>query len=243
MRIAICDDIKDCNKHLNKLLKNYIKFNGIEDYEIKEYTSGQILLNEYTRDLFDFIFLDVQMDDLSGFDTAKQIRELHLDMDVDIIFVTNMKDDVQRGYDYNAKGYIYKVVTQEQIDTMMDKLIKERLIANKGGLYKIKVKNEGTIYLPLSKIMYFESQGHDITAQTEAEAHVFLGTISNLTKELEDKGFVQISQSCIVNIAYVFKEFENELVIKKGKDLTVSKPYKRALREAIKKRETTKWKL
>jgi len=75
------------------------------------------------------------------------------------------------------------------------------------------------MYLPLSKVFYFESQGHDIRAKTETDSFVFLGTINELTEKLADKGFVRISRSHIVNIDHIFKEFDNKVVLKKGDDL------------------------
>ena len=240
MRIAICDDDKKCNIQLRKMLENYAKRREIDKIMIEEYTSGLCLVDGYEPDLFDFIFLDVEMPKLDGFDTAQKIREV--DLDVDTVFVTYMKSDVQRGFDYNAKGYLYKNVTQEQIDERMDKLIDERLRNKKISFRKIKIKNKGTGLLSLTRTQYFESQNHDIIAASEKEKHIFIDTITNLANELADKGFVQISQTHLVNIEHVFYVKGYKVTIKKGKDeLTVGRAYKQVLMDAIDKREANKW--
>ena len=242
MKIAICDDDEKCNEQLHKMLEDYLKRREIDKCDIKEYTSGLCLAEEYTSDLYDFIFLDVEMPKLDGFDTAQKIREV--DLDVDIVFITYMKDDVQKGFDYNAKGYLYKNVTQEQIDARMDKLIEERLRNKEVAFRKIKIKNKGMALLSLARTQYFESSGHNITAVLETEEYVFLDSITKLATELSDKGYIQISQTHLVNIDHVFYIKGYKLTIKKGKeDLTVGRAYKQTLMEALETREANKWRI
>jgi len=241
MKIALCDDDKKCNQKLTDMLTDYMHHNEIKKYNIAEYTSSAKFLNEYTPNTFDIIFLDVQMPDFDGFDTAKKIREV--DLDVDIVFITYLKDDVQRGFDYNAKGYLYKDVTQAQIDERMDKLIAERLRNAKNAFYQVKLKKGSTVLLSLPRVLYFESYSHDISAIMENETLIFIDTITNLTKALENRGFIRISQSYLVNIAHVFNVTSNQVTIIKGTDLTIGRTYKQALIDALAKREANKWKI
>jgi len=240
MKIAICDDDKKCNDKLHAMLADYLVREKIDKYEISEYTSGVELLDEYSLGTFDIIFLDVEMPGLDGFETAMKIREA--DLDVDIVFVTYLKDEVQRGFDFNAKGYLYKSVTQEQIDERMNKLINERLRNNRNAFHKIKLKNSGTALLSLARVLYFESYGHDISAVLENETLIFLDSITNLASELEGHGFVRINKSYLVNINHVFNVSGNRVTIIKGADLAVGRAYKQTLTDALAKREAGKWK-
>jgi len=104
MIIAICDDIKRYNTQLRELLINYAKRNQITDHTVTEYTCSQSLLSGYHHGRFDCIFLDADMPILDGFKTAKKIREA--DMDVSIVFVTNMESQMRMGYKYGAKGML-----------------------------------------------------------------------------------------------------------------------------------------
>jgi len=242
VRIAICDDDIKCNENLTGMITDYMLRNEIEKYSIDDYISSSKLLDDYALGTFDIIFLDVEMPgDFNGFDTAKKIRDV--DLDVDIVFITYLEDSVQRGFDYNAKGYLYKNVSQAQIDERMDKLISERLRNAESAFYKIKLKKGGTVLLSLPRVLYFESYSHDISAVMENETLIFIDTITNLTKELESKGFIRISQSYLVNIDHVFNVTGNQVTIIKGKDLAIGRVYKQALTEAIAKREVDKWKM
>jgi len=241
MKIAICDDNSECNEKLNKMLQNYMRSSDIEKYDIHVYTSGDSLINGFSPHKYDFIFLDVEMPGTDGFNTAKMIREL--DLDVDIVFITNLKEGVQRGFDYNAKGYLYKDVTDDQISEKMDKLISERLRSNKDALMKIKLIKGGSVILSLSGIQYFESSSHQISAVSENETHVFIDTITNLTSKLESKGFIRVNQSNLVNIDYIFNITGSSVTIRKGGKITVGRAYKQAIDSAFRKREAEKWRI
>ena len=239
MQIAICDDNKECCDKLYKLIRNFIRSNEIEKSDIHVYASGDNLIEEFLPQKFDIIFLDIEMPGIDGFITAQKIR--NLDLDVDIIFVTNLIKGVQRGYDYNAKGYLYKDVTEDQINELMDKLIYERLRSNKDALIKLKLVKGGSVLVSLSKIQYFESRSHEITAIFEKDSYQFNDTITNLTSTLENKGFIRVSQSNLVNINYIFNLSGNAVVIRKGDKITVGRSYKQAVDKAIKKRNAEKW--
>ena len=233
MQIAVCDDVKDYNDKLDNLLASYIKRKDICKCEINKYTSGLALLKNYVPGKYNFIFLDVDMPVLDGFKTAEQIRKL--DLKVDLIFVTNMHDQAQMGYNYNAKGYLYKEVNQKQIDILMDRLLNELGRRNDGGFYKIHLKfDDGIIYLPLYNVLYFESKNKDILATTTDDVFTFRGQLADVANDLKDKGFIRIHRSYLVNIEHVFKDFGNKLILKSSDELEISRKYKGAIENALK---------
>ena len=237
MRIAICDDVKEYNDKLNKLLNSYIKRRRIDNCKVMEYTSGLDLLEKYRPGKFNLIFLDVDMPDLSGFETAEQIRKQ--DLTVDIIFVTYMYDQTQMGYSYNAKGYLYKDINQEQIDTLMDRLMEELERREDIGFYKIRLKFDGVnMLLPLSDVLYFESKDKDILAVTEEDAFVFRGQLKNIAEDLKNKSFIRIHRSYLVNVEHIFAIFGNYLVLRSNKDekLPISKKYSAKVNDVLRGR-------
>ena len=232
MKIAICDDQKECNDKLKSMLKSYFKRKHIDNYQIVEYTSGADLSETYFPSKYDLIFLDVQMPVLSGDKTAEQIR--NQDLSVDIIFVTNMKDQPLIGYNYNAKGFLFKEVSQEQIDQLMDRLLGEMRRSDDIGVYPVKQKfDKGTVHLRLSDVLYFESHDKDIFALTNDDKFEFHGQLSNIEKDLTGKGFLRINRSLLVNVSYVFKDFKDYLVLTTGESLPISKGYKDSVQKAF----------
>ncbi len=72
MKIAVCDDEKVFRNEVIDLLNKYAEENNII-LDISEFDDGGKLVASKT--VFDMIFLDHQMNELSGLDTIKCIRE------------------------------------------------------------------------------------------------------------------------------------------------------------------------
>ena len=83
MRIGICDDQKEIREILTDKVKKYYP---AEDIAV--YSSGEELLA--ARKLPDILFLDVQMPEKDGMETARELRKR--DRQMIIIFVTVTED-------------------------------------------------------------------------------------------------------------------------------------------------------
>jgi len=233
MKIAICDDQRECRNDIRYQLKEYFTQNQIHDNKITEYASGMDLLEAYSPGVFDVIFLDIQMPGINGEDTAGRIR--NLDLNVDIVFVTNMKDQSLMGYNYNAKGFLIKKVAQTQMNKLMDRLRNEMSRRTDIGSYAIAQKfDEGIVHLQLSNVYYFESYDKYICAVTSSGKHEFRGQLKTVEKDLCGKGFLRINRSLLINMSHVFKNFRDEVVLNTGESLPIGKSYKIIIRDAFK---------
>ena len=94
IRIAVCDDEERFRTLLMSSIKENLDKKNIKT-EIVGYESGEKMMESDLRVLdFDIIFLDVDMGQEDGFETALKIRELS--PDVPIIFVTGMLNSDQK---------------------------------------------------------------------------------------------------------------------------------------------------
>ncbi|MCL2864213.1 MAG: LytTR family DNA-binding domain-containing protein [Lachnospiraceae bacterium] len=232
MRIALCDDIKRYNLLMERLFTHFFTQQKISNYEITSYTSGIDLLRNITSSCYDLILLDVDMPHLDGFQTAEQIRQV--DSQIDLVFATNMQDQVQRGFDYHAKGYLYKEVNQEQINILLNRLLTERKQRKKNN-YPVRLIGErADILLDLTKILYFEIHNRDIYGITENETFAFRGEIKKLEEDLKNKGFLRTHRSYLVNINKIFKKLSNYIVLHDGKEIPISKKYQSIVKGELK---------
>ena len=71
IRIAICDDEPYMMEQLSELLFEYQKERQSFSYDVHCFESGTSLLN--SKDCFDLIFLDIQMDGPDGMEIAKSL--------------------------------------------------------------------------------------------------------------------------------------------------------------------------
>ena len=85
-RIAICDDERQFRKRIHDILIEYMNENDIL-YEIDEFESGKDFISlGINLAKYDIVFLDVNMDELDGMETAQKIRKVS--NHVFIVFVT-----------------------------------------------------------------------------------------------------------------------------------------------------------
>ena len=105
-RIAICDDERQFRKRIHDILIEYMNENDIL-YEIDEFESGKdFICLGINLSKYDIVFLDVNMDELDGLETAQKIRKVS--NDVFIVFVTAFITCAPQGYSVGAIRYILK---------------------------------------------------------------------------------------------------------------------------------------
>lgn len=109
MNIAIIDDEKIWRDKAHRLVEKH--YNDIE-MTIDEFGSGGDFLEKKQK--YDFVLMDVEMDELNGFETISQYR-LFFDDFIAIIFITHMEVSAQ-GYLVNAFRYVNKAKMEEELE-------------------------------------------------------------------------------------------------------------------------------
>jgi signal transduction histidine kinase len=109
-KLLVVDDREDNLFSIEAILEN-------QDYKIIKANSGKAALKLLLADQdFSLILMDVQMPDLSGFETATIIYERDKLKDIPIIFITAHsydEDYIFKGYRMGAVDYIYKPINPE----------------------------------------------------------------------------------------------------------------------------------
>ena len=72
IKFAICDDEPMMAQELASRLADYMRENLIAAYDLSSFPDGRALLDAVER--FDVIFLDIQMEQPDGMETAKLLR-------------------------------------------------------------------------------------------------------------------------------------------------------------------------
>lgn len=150
MRIAICDDEREDIKHLADFFDAHLGY----DVDWEPYPNGEKLVADYTRgERYDALFIDMEMDDMNGIETAKAVRAL--DRRVVIIFVTSHRKYMQESFDCLPLQFIVKPASQKELEkalrTIQKRLDEERVAIN---FYD----NKRPIRLYCDEILYCESK-------------------------------------------------------------------------------------
>lgn len=204
--IVICeDDILQ-----RELLEGYLQqiFKELEfDHSLIEYSSGEELLSNYPNKV-DLLFLDIQMDKLTGMDTARKVREF--DKSVEIVFTTAIPDYIHDGYEVRAYRYLLKPLEYESIlkhtkaciDDLMDK--KDTIV--------IKDKAQ-TYIMQTSDISYVEVLRKEVTIYTKEKKYIVKTSMKSIEDRLVKKNFFRCHKSYIVNLKKVKSLNEKENIV------------------------------
>ena len=192
----------------------------------------------------DFMFLDIQMPEISGVDVARRVGgRSH------VVFVTAYDQYAIQAFETGAVDYILKPATDERlsvtverlkrkaasppanIDAVIAKLV-EQAQGRRGRLQWIKATmGQNLRLIPVADVLFFQSD-EKYTRVVTADSEALIKTpIRELLDGLDPGVFWQIHRATVVNvnaIAGVTRDFRGQARVKiKGKDesLVVSRVY------------------
>jgi len=228
---AIIDDDPNSVFLLEQYLRDYKNIRNIGSF-----TSPITALKVIQKLKPELIFLDVNMPELNGMELINQ-----LGTDFNIILTTGSRDYALASYEYNVIDYLLKPITEERFAKSINKF-KEKLgyslsknnieladRVNKTNVLFVK-QNYRTIQIPLSEILYMESDKEYVRIVTSQETYKTKQTLSYFEKRLSDFSFVRIHRSFIVPSDRISSFSSTEVNID-NKRLPVGRSYQKALSE------------
>lgn len=151
MNIAIVDDDPRMSSKLQADLSDLLG----EDADTTCFPSGEAFLASYKPGTFDLIILDIFMEQITGMDAARKIREQ--DQTVRIVFSTSSNDFASESYEVNACYYLKKPFGKDQLRAMLDRLNLEEM----ERMRTIKLPDGSRVIL--RRILYADFASHRVT--------------------------------------------------------------------------------
>ncbi len=210
MNIAICDDDKGFRNTLEKHLRNYFDERSIL-LNILQFSCGEDLLKSEL--LFDLVFLDVEMGEINGINTGKELkgRNPH-----NIIFViTSYEGYLDDAFKINAFRFLPKPLDVVRLYKALDdaaELIKNDIIV----FYDLESASNTRIYA--KDIIYIEITKKKTKVVTVNGTYYSTDKISVWKNKLNGISFVSPHSSYIVNLDYSINHTRTLLILGK-KDL------------------------
>ena len=111
-KLLIVDDEVD----VREFAKNFFKKRNIEVFTS---SGGQDALNIIETQKPDLVLLDVRMEEMSGVEVLKKIREKN--NPVKVVMVTGVEDEetVNEAYSLGIKGYVHKPLVLEELEKVV----------------------------------------------------------------------------------------------------------------------------
>lgn len=234
LKIAICDDEILFAEKLRKIIGLYCMEKQYS-CEVDIYQSGREFIGDKTRIMeYQIIFLDINMKDLDGLETARELRKVC--RHTFLIFVTAYIDYTIEGYKVEAIRYLLKSNSEfeqsvyESLDAVFQKI--EYTPVVKSFCFR-----EGNINIAMEKVVFVESDLHKLyfyILDGEIITYSMYDTLNNISKEF-DENFIRIHQSYLVNLRFIKKIDGSTVVLSNGLIVPVTRSKLRAVRNSIAK--------
>ena len=222
MNIAVCDDEKVCLDLLSGYIKSCIATldGNFCEATVETYFSGEQLLEAYSQGKqYDVLFLDIKMKTLSGFETAKALREL--DSKVIIIFVTSLGEYIFNSFEFKPFWFIVKPVAEDKFRHILLKAITE-VKGKKTGEYSFFSREIGLVNLDPHRILYLESILRRIIIHTTNQQYSCYASLTAEEQKLSRYDFIRIHKGFLVNMAQIQRINKVNVVLKNSVVLPLS---------------------
>ena len=208
---------------------------------------GVLAIQELNPDL---VFLDIQMPKITGFEMLELVPNPPI-----IIFSTAYDQFAIRAFEANAIDYLLKPYPFERVSLALNKAVEKLKIRTSspeignliethdqesGILNRIVVKSGRKIQvIPVESIYYIESQDDFVMIYCNEGHFMKQKTMKFFEQHLDDKQFVRIHRSFLLNLTYIseIQQYEKEswiVLTKQGAKLKVSKAGYANLKEKLK---------
>lgn len=237
LKAVIIDDIEQARNTLKKDIAAYCPGLNVTG-EADGVVNGAKLLSKEKPDV---IFLDIQMQDGSGFDLLEIIKGT----DIKVIFVTAYDAYAIKALRYSAVDYLLKPIDPDELKSACEKLSEKKISEakslellsenikgktkthNKLALHtqeKIFVVNINDILRCESNVNYTEFYFLPDAGGKTPKRLLVTKTLKEYEELLSDHGFFRVHQSHLVNTRYIreFIKSEDELVMNDNSHIPVS---------------------
>lgn len=218
MKIAVCDDEKIIREDIAQKVKLLYPETALFLFE----SAAKLLASD---EKFDIIFLDIQMDGISGMDAAKTLRKRG-DGAV-LIFVTALEEYVFQAFDVEAFQYLVKPFQKKKFYEVLNAAVKkceekerkvfpeeEKSISVKCGRVTSKIY--------VKDIMYAEVFNRKIMLHTTDRELEFYGKMNELEKELGED-FFRPHRAYLVQLRYVSRYNATSITLENGQSVIMAK--------------------
>jgi DNA-binding LytR/AlgR family response regulator len=233
--LAVDDNLNQLRKiidSIDKYFQNIVNIEHIVD-RARKTTDAIDKLNKNTYDL---IFLDVDIDEMSGVELGKKIRMKN--EEVEMIFVTAYPDFSMKAYEIFALNYILKPIDEEIFQKTMNKAVenlRNKHIAISEKFIEVAVKQESR-NLFYNDILFLEKYGKNVKIHLSDGSNLeHRAALNDYEDELDSKNFLRCHRGYIVNISKIERYTYNDLYLKNSeKTIPVGRKFKEFIDRTVK---------
>jgi DNA-binding LytR/AlgR family response regulator len=217
--IINCIAVDDEPLALN-IIEDYIK--KIPYLELKKtFTSGLECIDYLKQNKVDLLFLDIQMEELSGIQLLKVIKDRP-----EVIFTTAYNQYAVQGFELDVTDYLLKPISFERFLIAVDKVYEKLSLKKIPGMQHQEtgakpgekdfffVKTEFRLQkVMLSDILYIEGMGDYVRIVTNKERIMTLQSFKKVESVLTEPRFIRVHRSYMIALDKITSVERNRIKI------------------------------
>ncbi len=233
IKCVIIDDEQDSINVLKKFITRLPELKLVG-----ESTNPVLGIEIITSEMPDVVFLDIQMDQMSGIKVAKVIQE-----NTKIVFCTAYPEFAVESYDLDAVDYLMKPVTfprfnraiQRVADTLASRpSVTEETIPD-DYIYVKAGQRDKLLRIDLDDVDFVESQDHYIAFSLGNKKVMAYLTLKKIEERLPRSQFMRVHRSYIVAFKQIASMMNGELFLKRSSErVPLGALYKEAFMKRMK---------
>lgn len=232
MKIAICDDEVIIVNQIEHILTEYKRAKS-KNLKIDKYCNAESLYQCLREHKYDLIYLDIELNKMSGVELGQKIREELNDYITKIVFISSKDGYERQMLDVQPLGFISKPLTADDIIKMMHRV--EKSLSQLKKLKTFAYTKKKTIYqIPISDIIYFESLDHNIKIVTLTGNDEYYDTLKNVVSMLAEENFIHIHRSYYINYENIKRAYYDSVTMINNDNLMISRSKRQEVRNKVK---------
>jgi two-component system, LytTR family, response regulator len=242
VKIIIIDDQEDSIEKLSFLIKKYCPTTTLAGVA-NTGKEGMCLIKNIQPDI---VFLDVEMDDMTGFEMLERLDTINFK----VIFTTAHDKYAIKAIRFSALDYLLKPIGKDDLIAAIQRAnvdilklqpeqVKDLIESSKNKSAKIEritlTTGEGLVFKNISDIIYCEADRNYTTIYLlNKEKLVVSKTLKEIEETLDGSGFFRAHHSHLINVSYIERYVRGDggyVIMKNGENITVARKRKEALLE------------
>ncbi len=228
IRIAIVDDvISVCGQIETYLFDIAKKYNLSVDVE--PYNSGESFCSDLKMgEVFDIIFLDIELKGISGIDVCRYIRQEMDDETQQIVFISAQKQYSLELHSFHPLDFLVKEIDEGSVETVFMRFMKIIGLWNDvfefqtgHDVQKIKVKD--------IKYLTVENRIVNIILKNN-QISEYYGTLETAYKQLQKFNFLFLHRRFIVNPMYIGIYEYDKVILNDGMEIPIGSSKRQQIR-------------